>query len=243
MIVDNLSVSYCFFAWKSSDFFVFLHGRGRTKDDWNWYFEKLKEKEIWFLALDFPWFWKSQMPSEVRGVKEYSDFVLHCLQKLKISTPVSLVCHSFWGRIAFRLASHQAHWIKKMLLCAPGGVEKILSPFRKKLLSIAKKVFSLPFLRPLKNFLIKKRGSADYLSNPMMRKILVKVVNQDLRSYFPQIQQETSLFRGTADDQILSWQIEEMKKGIKYLHYHEFTGGSHDIHFEQKEKILKEMIR
>ena len=243
MIVDGLSVSYCYFQGESTECLVFLHGRGRSKEDWNQYFESLKEKKIWCFALDFPGFWKSQIPSEVRGVEEYSDFIVHCLQKLKISTPVSLVCHSFGGRIAFRLASHQEDIIQKLFLCAPWGVEKVISPFRKRILNIGKKLLSFPPFKPLKTYFMKKIGSADYLNNPMMRKVLVKVVNQDLRSYFPEIEQETLLFRWEKDDQIFSWQIEEMKKGIKNLTFYAFPWVSHDVHQEKKEEILQEILK
>ncbi len=241
-IIDGKVVSYYLSQGESDSFFLFLHGRGRSKEDRTWYLEKLKEKKVWFLALDFPWFWKSQYPWAVRGIPEYSEFILHCLEKFEISVPISLVGHSFWGRVAFYLASQFPKKIKNLFLCAPWGVEKIMSPFRKKLYALGKKILSFSFLKPLKKFLLKKLGSADYLWNPWMREILVKVVNQDLRQYFPSISQEVFLFRWTDDDQILRWQIDEMKKGIKNLHYKEYPWGSHDIHFEEKEEILKELV-
>lgn len=243
VIVDGKIVSFLYNPWESNSFFLFLHGRGRRKEDWNRYIDKLKEKKIWFLALDLPWFWKSQHPWEVWGIEEYSQFVIHCLDKLEITKPVSLVCHSFWGRIAFYLASHDAERIKQLYLAAPWWVEKPISPLRQKMYHYAKKIFSIPWLSSLKKRLIKYIGSSDYITNPAMREILSKVVNQDLRKYFPKISQKTFLYRWEKDDQILFWQINEIKEGIKNLHLKIFPLVSHDVHIEKSDEILRDMLK
>ena len=242
IVVDGVLTSYVHYRWESSKFFVFLHGRWRSKEDWNWYFDELKEKKIWFLAIDFPWFWKSSMPNETRWVAEYSDFVIKLLDKLDICSPVSLVAHSFGGRVASYLAVNYKDRIRDLFLIAPGWVEKEQTKFRKSLLNIGKKILSPNVMKPVRNQIKKIVRSQDYLQSNNMEWIFLKVVNQDLRHVFKYIDQNVFLYWWDSDDQILRRQIDCMRDSIKSLKFHEYANVWHDVHIYQKDDILADMI-
>ena len=242
IIVNDVLTSYVYYRWESSKFFVFLHGRWRSKEDWNWYFNDLENKKIWFLAIDFPWFWKSSMPTETRWVGEYSDFIINLLDKLEILSPVSLVAHSFGWRVAFYLSVSYKDRIKDLFLIAPGWIEKEHTKFHKSLLNVGKKVLSPNIMKPLRKQIKNMMGSKDYLESNDMKWIFLKVVNQDLRYLLVDISQHVFLYWWDSDDQILRRQIDYMRNNIKYLEFREYSNVWHDVHIYQKDDILADMI-
>ena len=242
IIVSGVSVAYVYYKWVSDKFFLFLHGRGRSKEDWSGYFKSLKEKEIGFLAIDFPWFWKSSTPKEHRGVPEYSEFVVNLLDKLDIHIPVSLVAHSFGWRIAFYMAVNYKERVKNLFLMAPGWIEKKHSWFYKILMDMGKKILSPKIMKPVKNKVKGMLWSKDYLESSNMRWIFLKVVNQDLRNLLWSIEQDVYLYRWDWDDQILHWQIDYMVNNIKKIKFHEYHEIWHYVHIDKMEDILFDMF-
>lgn len=242
LIVDKILVSYIYFKWESQEFFVFLHGRWRSKEDWKNYFQRLQDKKVWFLAIDFPWFWHSQKPDSTRWVEEYSELVLHCIEKLWIKVAVSLVCHSFGWRIGLYLSANYPDKVYKLFLAAPWGIERLKSNLQKKVEFLWKKFLSIYILKPLKVWLIKHFWSTDYNAAWSLKDIFVRVVNQDLRHLLSQIKAQTYLYRWEKDNQILSWQIEILKREIKNLHLKTYSDVWHDVHIDCREDILNDML-
>lgn len=151
----------------------------------------MEKNQISFLALDFPGFGGSELPKEIRGVQEYSAFVLQALDKLDIRQPVEIVAHSFGGRIAFYLAANFPEKVKKLRLIAPGGVEKEISKTKKWMFSIGKTLLPQKAQQQLKH----RISSSDYQNAGKLEPIFKKVVNEDLRMLFPQITQPVRLYR------------------------------------------------
>ena len=53
-IINNLITSYCEYKGNSKETVIFLHGRGRNKEDRQTYFPVLEKKGISYIAVDFP---------------------------------------------------------------------------------------------------------------------------------------------------------------------------------------------
>ncbi len=155
-------------------------------------------------SIDFPGFGLSSEPSDVWGVEEYTRFLENWIKAENISNPV-LLGHSFGGRVGILYASRNQ--VKKLILVDAAGVK----PKRK--LSYYVKVYSFKLTRRWFELIYgkekareriekarAKKGSQDYRNaSHMMRRILSKVVNEDLKSVMPCISAPTLLIWGEND--------------------------------------------
>lgn len=154
--------------------------------------------------LDLPGHGLSAEPPSVWGVEDYTRCIEEFIRKEGIKDPV-LIGHSFGGRIAI-LASSRKRYSKIVLVDAAG-----IKPRRK--LSYYIKVYSYKGAKRILPLLLgkekgeimlekwrKKRGSADYAaSSPIMRAIMSRCVNEDLKRVMPHIQSSTLLIWGEKD--------------------------------------------
>ena len=185
-----------------------LHGWGSKKELFANIIDPVSEKYR-VIAPDFPGMGETNEPPEVWDV---DSFVKWTLEFISLFNPkkVILLGHSFGGRVAIKMGAMEnlPFQIEKIVLTGSAGImPKRTLTYKIKVGSykLAKKVLLWPpvkklFPNALEN-MQKKRGSADYSSaSPVMRGCLVKVVNEDLKSYLPKIKQPTLLIWGTADD-------------------------------------------
>ena len=155
-------------------------------------------------SFDFPGFGASDEPTEVWGVEEYTRLVEQFAKENGIERP-ALIGHSFGGRVSIVYASRNE--VSRVVLVDAAGIKP------KRPLKYYWKVYTFKTLKWLCNtFLPKKKaqeiidrrrkgsGSSDYSNaSPMMRAILSKVVNEDLKHLMPSIKAPTLLFWGNLD--------------------------------------------
>lgn len=145
--------------------------------------------------LDFPGFGESSEPEEVWSIKDYSDMLEEFIKELDIKKPI-IMGHSFGGRVAIRYSSN--HPIEKLVLfgspCIRHNTELPLS------VKILKGIKKLPGMDKIGEFAKNFIGSRDYkAASPVMRQILVNVVNEDLSSFAKDIEEATLLIWGEQD--------------------------------------------
>ncbi|MBP3425292.1 MAG: alpha/beta hydrolase [Rikenellaceae bacterium] len=182
---------------------VLMHGWGCSTDIWRGVEAELAQHfRVW--NIDFPGFGQSQMPTEPWGVEEYTRNFEQFCQMNSISRP-TLIGHSFGGRVAIVFASRNE--VDKMVLVDAAGV---LPP---RGLKYYAKVYSYKAMKMLAPLLLGKErgqrlieqrrrasGSSDYNALPeTMRGTFIRVVNQDLCPYMPQIKAPTLLVWGSED--------------------------------------------
>ena len=156
------------------------------------------------VSLDMPGFGDSHAPSEVWGVSEYADFVESFIDELGLVQPV-IIGHSFGGRLAIILGARGK--ASKLILADSAGVlpkRGFDYYFRIYSYKLAKKLFSLPGLRDYADQVmalwLDNNPSSDYVAaEGIMRKIFVKVVNEDLQHLLPQINVPALLIWGEND--------------------------------------------
>lgn len=182
---------------------ILMHGWGCNVDTVA-SIENVAAEKCHVYNIDFPGFGKSSEPQQVWGVEEYTRRIEEMADKLGIKNPV-LVGHSFGGRVGILYASRQP--VSKLILVDAAGVKPRRS------LKYYFKVYSFKLMKLLARICMgqeqsreyierqrAKRGSQDYAnSTPMMRAILSKVVNEDLKSVMPQIKAPTLLIWGERD--------------------------------------------
>lgn len=154
--------------------------------------------------IDLPGHGISPEPISVWGVEDYTSAIEDFAKRLHIVRPV-VIGHSFGGRIALLMASRNQ--LNKVILVDAAGIKP------KRTLAYYARVYSykaMKHLLPLlfgdkigNRFLDKyrgKAGSSDYRSStPVMRAVMSKCVNEDLRHIMPLIKAPTLLIWGALD--------------------------------------------
>lgn len=204
---------------------VLMHGWGMNKKC----FEKLvplinNNQKV--LSLDFFGFGKSSEPIDYFDTYEYAYYVFVLLKKLKINDVV-LVGHSFGGRIAIILSSIFKINVSSLILASSAGINKFNIIKQIKLLRY--KFFK--FL--VKHEVINKKylerfGSSDYKkANFTLKKVFVKVVNQDLRFLLDKIDATCALIWDKKDRETPYSICRVLNKKIKNSQILKFSSGGH----------------
>ena len=182
---------------------LLLHGWGCNTTTFN-AIRPFLEARFRVLTVDFAGFGQSDEPHQVWGVEEYTRSIEALAQHEGVENPI-LIGHSFGGRVSIVYASRQK--VQKVMLVDAAGVKP------KRSLTYYRKVYTFKLIKKLLPLFIgkmraekiieqrrAKAGSSDYSqASPMMRAILSKVVNEDLKHLMPSIKAPTLLFWGNLD--------------------------------------------
>lgn len=179
---------------------LLLHGWGCTHKIWDAFVPEFALKHR-VISLDFPGAGDSDEPPVVWGVYEYEEMLEAFCASLGVVRP-SIICHSFGGRVAIVFASKCE--VSRLMLVDAAGIKprRSLKYYLKVYSYKLSKWFLLKVLRNQKAFekMSAGKGSSDYAAaSPMMKAVLSKTVNQDLRHLLPSIGVPVILFWGTAD--------------------------------------------
>lgn len=183
-----------------------LHGWGANIESVMPIVNTLKDKYR-VIAYDAYGHGHSQEPKEVFGGKEYKDLLFQVVEHFGGQGGV-FVGHSFGGKTLSLFASEYPNLVKKLVLIDASGV------LPKRGLDYYTKVYSFKFLRKVYEILFfwkdpsertkafySKFGSDDYQSSQgIMRKVFVKVVNEETTESFPKIKAPTLLIWGDKDE-------------------------------------------
>ncbi|MBE5859982.1 MAG: alpha/beta hydrolase [Butyrivibrio sp.] len=191
---------------------VLLHGWGSNVDLFDTIF-KFAKKKYHVVGMDMPGFGKSDEPKDAFEVSDFVDFVLHFIKKLyPDEKEIMFLGHSMGGRVIIKMigtkdASELGFEIPRVILTDSAGIKPVPSgkqssrtkryKFYKNILT--KTGIAKAFPGTIES-LQKKFGSADYAAaSPIMRKSLVKVVNEDLAPYMPKVSMPALLIWGDQD--------------------------------------------
>lgn len=184
--------------------------------------------------VDFPGFGKSTEPVDeqnIWGVEEYTQLIEALLKAEDIQNPI-LIGHSFGGRVAIVLASRNN--VDKVVLVDAAGVKprrKLKYYVKVYSYKATKKLYKLLYGKKAQekiNAMATKRGSADYSSSSlMMRRVMSKVVNEDLCHLMPKIKAPTLLIWGENDTATPLSDAKKMEKLIPDAGLVSFAGSGH----------------
>ncbi len=218
---------------------VLLHGWGASSTLFKPVIDALAHK-FTFIAPDFPGFGATPPPPTAWAVREYAEWLTHVLDEQQIAC-AHMLGHSFGGRVAIYLASQQPHRINKLVLTDSAGIK----PSRtwkyhvqvgtfKTLRWLTQRPFVPTRVRAKAEEQLKKRGSSDYQAAAgTVRSSLVRVVNEDLRTFMPHIQAPTLLLWGEQDEDTPLADAKIMEKLIPDAGLVVFEGAGHYAYLEQ----------
>ncbi len=195
-------------------------------------------------ALDLPGFGHSSQPQEPIDSFQYAEIVKEYMDNMKIHK-VTLIGHSFGGKLSIILGSKYPDLIEKIVLINSAG----LIPKRGPKYYI--KVYSFKTLRFLyKNLFFwlkdeeklekfyKKFGSTDYRdASGVMRRILVTVVNENLFPLLSKIKAPTLLIWGDEDTATPLYMAKIMEKEIEDAGLVVFEGAGHYSYLDEYQKF------
>lgn len=237
---DNLKINYL--RKGSGKSIVLLHGWGASLDTFMSLFEDLS-KSYDVTLLDFPGFGKSSEPSTPWNLDDYAKMTMNFMAALSIKNP-TLLGHSFGGRVSIKLSQLMA--INQIILVNSAGIK----PKRKSSYFVRvygyklfKTVASLPFFKwLLKEPLEAYReiySSSDYKqASPIMKQVLSKVVNEDLKSILPKINSPVLLIWGDQDTSTPIEDAKVMESLIPDSGLVVFEGAGHFSYLEQPARFL-----
>ncbi len=204
--VDGLNIAYKI-TGTGEETVVMLQGWGTDLGVYDSVADTINGKYR-FVQFDFPGFGSSDEPKEPWNVDAYADFFLHFMEKLGISK-ATLIGHSYGGRIIIKLAARESipFETKRIVLIDSAGImpkRSFKQKMKVKRYKLLKKILlSKPIHAMFRNIIddwAKNQGSADYRNaSPMMKKCMVKAVNEDLTDCLPKIRQDTLLIWGDKD--------------------------------------------
>lgn len=205
--INNMNINYIVKGNSESKILI-LHGWGSSIAVFSHMINHLANNHTVY-AVDMPGFGLSDEPPFAWNVDNYKDFVASFIQEMKLPK-LSIIGHSFGGRVIIKLANQKKipFVIEKLVLIDSAGIKPKTnkkSSLKVKLFKFAKRTLSIKFVKKvfptaLEN--LKKRfGSADYRNaSPLMRDVLVRTVNEDLKPLLVNIKQPCLLVWGELDD-------------------------------------------
>ncbi|MBR6523329.1 MAG: alpha/beta hydrolase [Clostridia bacterium] len=229
ILVNNININYEVFG-EGKDVLV-LHGWGADIRAIKPVADALSGSfKVWL--LDLPGFGQSDLPPEDWDVYAYADFVKRFADTLEIVNPI-LIGHSFGGRLSIILSAKKIMTPPKIILVDSAGIKPRhgLDYYCKVYTyKIMKRVaaFIGKLSKPLEEKIKGKFGSSDYKNaNPIMRKVMVRVVNEDLTYLLKDIACPTLLFWGEKDDATPLSDAKKMEKLIPDAGVVTVPGGGH----------------
>ena len=204
--IKDLNINYIQYG-KGKDV-VLLHGWGQNIQMMDPLGKNLDDFKI--TILDLPGFGSSEIPKTAYTINDYTEVLHEFLENLNIDNPI-LIGHSFGGRVAINYAS--LYKVEKLVLFGSPFIVREKKGLKVKILKNLKNIkFLENFAEVMKNHM----GSEDYkAANGIMREVLVKTVNTDLRDAASKITCPSLLIWGENDAAVPVSEAKELEKTIK----------------------------
>jgi pimeloyl-ACP methyl ester carboxylesterase len=242
VVVDGLPVSYTEKNPKSKKTLIILHGWAHHSALWQNLIDNLETKDR-IIALDLPGFGNTPLYPQTAGVKEYSEFVFHFIQKQKIKNPI-ILGHSFGGQIAIRYALDHGNHLDSLILVSPAGV-RLRSQKTKLMIFLSKQINNIKLVlpRPLLKRLIRIFTSNDYLDAAQEYKEILKLILDD--DYSPRLKDisaPTHIIWGDGDMEI-AYNGKLMHEQIPNSTLDVMYGADHNPHLKKATELAAIMSK
>ncbi len=209
------------------DLLILLHGWGQNTAMMQFIADHFARR-FQVLNLDLPGFGQSDPPPCAWSVHEYAQFLYAFKEQLHLGDPI-LIAHSFGARIALSYAHRYP--LQKMVLTGAAGIRKPRT---------------LGYYMRVAAYKVMKRmgyqvnmGSEDFQNaDKVMRGVLVRSVNEDLRPLLPKIKTETLLVWGELDEATPLWMGETMEQVMPNATLVVMAGDDHFAYFHQPHRFL-----
>lgn len=244
--IEGLQVSYTVRGEGSP--VLLLHGWGSSSESWRNVQDMLANAGLRVFALDLPGFGGTPPPPSVWGVEEYASCVEQFARAIGLSV-FSLVGHSFGGQVALSLASSHPSLVVKLALIAPAAIRPPLERGGR-IFSLVAKILALPLTliptEKARTWIRRKAyeaiGRRDYgRAEGIMKKVLERVIRQDLSHLLSSVNTPTLLLWGDKDLLTPLSHGLGMKAAMPNATLKVFEGRGHNLHKEVPEDIARDI--
>lgn len=219
---------------------VLLHGWGLCGGSFDKIISGL-DKNCLIIKLDLMGFGKSPNPKEYFDTHEYAYQIFLFLKRIGVKS-VILVGHSFGGRLAVLLSSVYGIDVDGLVLASSAGL--IRFSFKKYIkIGYYKILKYLVRMNVVSGRVLWRYGSRDYKNaNDIMRRIMVRVVSQDLSAYAKKISCKTILIWDKKDKETPFWICKKYGRLIKTSKIVCYKNGGHFVAFRNANKFSRLII-
>ncbi|MFA6330500.1 MAG: alpha/beta hydrolase [Clostridia bacterium] len=194
---------------------LFLHGWGGNQLNFKGVIDYLlfRGEQHKCINLDFPPFGHSTKSDNSLTIYDYADMVYDLIKALNIDN-LSIVGHSFGGRVALIIASQYPEILNKLILVNSAGIKPRFNLIKKLKIAVYKTAKFLNLKHILKINLT-KFGSSNYkdLDN-VMKQTFINIINADLTDLIPLIKADTLIFWGKKDRETPIYMAKKLHKLI-----------------------------
>ncbi|MEA2499083.1 MAG: hypothetical protein QOH26_1488 [Actinomycetota bacterium] len=232
---------YRVFEWGTGPPVVVLHGWGGRIESMAPILTCLKN-DVRVVAIDLPGFGHSPLPPTPWGTPRYASFVRRVMEDMGIES-ASFVGHSYGAKTALFLAATQPQVVDKLILVSSSGLRTPPSTKARAKRQVSKVARAAGRLgRPgekVREAVYRRIASSDYKEAGELRPTLVKVVNEDLVEYLPQIEASTLLVWGTEDDSVPLSHAHTMERLIPDAGLVLFDGAGHFPYLDEQTRFCR----
>jgi pimeloyl-ACP methyl ester carboxylesterase len=245
LIVDGLNVSAKVIG--QGPHVLLLHGWGRTHADFLPIAERLSKEGFACHVLDLPGFGDSEMPRAAWDVPRYAEFVRAYMDTAQLDA-VTLIGHSFGGRISIVLAADCPGRVNKVVLVSSAGLQLPPSPKMRLYYASRKIIFGMLRLPLLNRFepgvrqWFWERYASDDLKAARSsghEAIFRAVIAQDLRDYAARIKAPTLLIWGDMDSETPLRYGQIFEQIIPDAGLVVVEGAGHDAHLQRPDFFVR----
>ncbi|HHU43629.1 MAG: alpha/beta hydrolase [Clostridia bacterium] len=208
---------------------IFLHGWGGGVDSFIGLAKQLSN-HFKVTLVDFYGHGKTPFPDKVLTLDDYVKSVVDIIQHYKMKS-VTLIAHSFGGRVALKLAYKYGYMLDKLILIDSAGIRprRGLKYYSKVLLH-----------KTLKKLKIKRQmGSADYRKlNGVQKRTFVNIVNEDLTDILNQITLPTLIIWGNKDKETPIYMARKLHRKLCSSGLVVIKEAGHFCYLEKPAKVL-----
>ena len=209
-MIFNYNGAYIFYDIKNKDAslppIIFLHGWGRSGDDFDMQASFFKDRTI--LTIDFPPFGRSQQDIKGWNIFTYAGLLMSLCDHLNIET-ADFIGHSFGGRILIIVAAVKRSLVHSCILVDSAGMKPRRS---------LKYKFNLALYKFKRKLGLKslRQGSPDYAKlSPEMKETFKSIVGTYLEPYAQKIANKTLIVWGRLDNETPLYMAKRLNKLIK----------------------------
>lgn len=233
---------------KNKPILILLHGWGCDWQIWHSVIVELSKK-YQLIIPDLPTFGKSEEPKVVWDLYNYADWLREFIDQTIKSEKFVLAGHSFGGQIASVYAAREkSDALKKLILIDSAGLADPLSLNKKLQVNFLNIIPN--FLKDLISYKIRRNilklinSSTDHLeSSTYQRKVLKKVVHENLANHLINIEKTTIIIWGRNDDTTPLYQGEKFHRLIKNSKLIIFENSAHFPFIDEPEKFINVVIK
>ncbi len=230
--IMNIKINYNFSNIGSDTTIVMLHGWGQNIQMMAPLGELFHSKYN-ILSIDLPGFGMSDEPKFSWSIYDYTKCIRELITHLELKK-IILIGHSFGGRIAL-VYSSKYNVEKLVCFASPYCKEMNKLPLKNR---IYKKIKQIKHLNWLSKILQNLVGSSDYKNaSPIMKEVLVKVINQNLSEDAKKIICPTLLIWGSLDTAVPLKRAYELKNMIKDSAVIVYENATHYAYLEKLNQI------